>query len=96
MPGGLHVAINGAVSDFIRMMVSGCINWQRRGFRLMITEFDAKAAADLALVGQWVSEKKVRVVMDGSVAFTEEGLYQGYDRMLARRNKGKVTATLVK
>lgn len=96
-PGGLHVAINGKASDFVRAMVSKslCFSIQRRNFKLFITAADAQTVPQLTRIGAWVADKKLKCVIDSTVPFTEQGMLAGYDKMLARRNKGKVVAIFI-
>ena len=94
--GGMLVAINGGMSDFVRAMMSGsCLNLQRRNFRLVIDTPNAQTAPELARIGAWVAEKKVRVTIDSTVPFTAEGIAEGYDKMVGRRVRGKVAVIMV-
>lgn len=89
---GMLVCINGAMSDFVRSMLSGCINLQRKNFFLVMNVPNSQTGPELAKIGAWVAEKKVRVLMDRTVPFTAEGIAEGYDAMVGRRVKGKVVA----
>ena len=91
----LLVAINGALSDFMRAMFSqSCFNIQRRNFRIVIMAPNAELAPQLAQLGDWVVQKKVRVIVDSTVPFTAEGVTQGYDKVLSRRPRGKVVVVM--
>ena len=89
---GMLVTINGTVGDFVRSMMSGCLNLQRKNFCLVINVPNKQTGPELAKIGAWVAEKKVKVLMDRTVAFTAEGIAEGYDAMVGRRVKGKVVA----
>ena len=94
--GGLLVQINGAISDFVRLMLSGrCFSLQRRDFRLMITVPDSAMQADLARIGAWTAEKKLRVLINSTVPFSAEGIEEGYDKIVSRRTVGKIVAVMV-
>ena len=92
---GMLVAINGAMSDFVRAMFSAsCFNIQRRNFRILVLAPDAKIAPDLTQVGEWVAQKKVKVVVDSTVPFTAQGIEDGYSKILSRRPRGKVVCVM--
>lgn len=92
--GGLLVAINGAMSDFARAMFSGCINLQRRNFRILINVPTPQTSQELARIAAWVAEKKLKVIIDSTLPFTAAGIAEGYDKIVSRRPRGKIVVVM--
>ena len=83
--------------DFIRSMLSaklGCINLQRRGYRLVIMAPGPRIAVHLKTIADWLAARKVRVLVAGTLPLTQEAVTGGIVKMKARRNKGKYVLTV--
>ena len=93
-PGGMHVAINGVDSDWMRLIFSTkCgLNFHRKDFRLFTSHPDS---AQLQQVMAWVGEGKLKPLVDARVPFEEKAVLAAYDRIKGRRVKGKLVVDFV-
>lgn len=87
--GGMHVQINGSAADFTRSILSKLlrINLQRRNFAIFLARNDGPG---LARIVDWVASKKMKVIIDSQVPFTEAGVHSAFDKLKSRRTKGKI------
>ena len=93
-PGGMHVAINGVDGDWMRLIGTTRlgINMHRKDFRLFTSHPDGEQLAQLAA---WVAEGKLKVLLEARVAFEEGAVLAAYDKLKARRTKGKLVVDVV-
>jgi NADPH:quinone reductase-like Zn-dependent oxidoreductase len=92
--GGMHVAINGGAGDWTRALLSAAtgLKLQRKDYALVLKHPDA---AQLAQVAAWVTEGKLRPLLDARFPFTEEAVHAAFDKLKGRRTKGKLVVDIV-
>jgi NADPH:quinone reductase-like Zn-dependent oxidoreductase len=92
--GGMHVAINGGGADWTRALLSAAtgMNLQRRDYALVLKHPDA---AQMAQVASWVTEGKLKPLVDTRFPFTEEAVHAAFDKLKGRRTKGKLVVDIV-
>lgn len=88
-PGGLHLALNGKASDFMRMF---CGLPQRQDYLLYLMHRDP---ADLAEIIGWVDAGVVKPLLAQQCAFNEAGIADAIALISSRRAKGKVVVNVV-
>lgn len=93
-PGGMHVAINGADSDWMRLIFSTrCgLNLHRKDYRLFTSH---PSGEQLTQVMGWIGEGKLKPLLDSRVPFEEAAVLDAYARLKGRRVKGKLVVDIV-
>ena len=88
-PGGLHLAINGAGSDFMRMFFGLP---QRKGYALLLKRSDA---AQLREIIAWVEAGAVKPLLAQQCDFSDGGVARAFGIVSSRRAKGKVVVNVI-
>jgi len=89
-PGGKYIAINGQASDWLRKLVP--FVWQRSNYELVLTNQDS---ADLQLLARFISEGKLKPVIESEQNLWEPGALEStFTSLQARRSKGKKVFTV--
>jgi NADPH:quinone reductase-like Zn-dependent oxidoreductase len=93
-PGGMHVAINGRGSDWLRALLSSALglNLHRRSHKLFLKRSDG---AGLAQIMDWVAQGKVKPQVEQRYAFTLPDVEAAFTRLKGRRTKGKLVIDVV-
>eukprot|EP00931_Biecheleriopsis_adriatica_P108137 TRINITY_DN82474_c0_g1_i1.p1 TRINITY_DN82474_c0_g1~~TRINITY_DN82474_c0_g1_i1.p1 ORF type:complete len:428 (+),score=74.60 TRINITY_DN82474_c0_g1_i1:10-1293(+) len=91
-PGGMYVALNSGLSDWLRLIAAKATGWrrglQRKDYDLVLTDQNTE---DLYTVADWmVSGKLGRMPIDSVFNFTAPGIQQAFAKLQGRRTVGKL------
>merc|ERR1712079_424174 len=92
-PGGMYVAINGPLLDFVRAILSNRIgvNLHRRHYKLVDYQ---QRGEDLALLRDFAEQGNLRPVLAHEFRFTETGVAEAIAALRSRRVQGKVVLVM--
>lgn len=82
-PGGMHVAINAAPTQWIRKF----LRFEQKAYALILTQH---SRADLETILQLLEKVQARPIIDSVHAFDAAGVEAAFERLHSRRAKGKV------
>jgi len=82
-PSGMHVAINGSGTDWVRAL----LGVPRRGHAIHMKQ---TSGADMAEILGLVKEGRLKAQVEEVLPFTEAGVAEAFAKLRSRRTKGKL------